>query len=253
MARLRKPRGEFWFDEDAADRAVTFFPRFLIHVKGEWAGQPFELDPWQRDNVIQPLFGWERKDGTRRYRTVYVEVPRKHGKSSLAAGIALYLLFADREPGGEIYSAAADRDQAAIVFDTAKQMVLSSRELSARCEVYRRSIVVPSTGSAYYVLSADAPTKHGKNASGIIVDELHAQAKRDLWDVLHTSTGSRRQPVTVAITTAGYDRESICWEVHEYARRVKEGIIEDDAFLPVIYGAEEDADWRDPKVWRAVN
>ncbi len=245
--------GAFWFDEEAADLAVTFFPRFLIHVKGEWAGQPFELDPWQADEIIRPLFGWKRKDGTRRYRTVYVEVPRKNGKSSLSAGIALYLLFADREAGGEIYSCAADRDQAAIVFDVAKQMVVYSPELSARSEIYRRSIVVPRTGSAYHVLSADAPTKHGKNASGVIFDELHAQPNRELWDVLNTSTGARRQPVTVAITTAGYDRQSICWEVHEYARRVNEGIIEDDSFLPVIHGAGEDADWRDPAVWKAVN
>ncbi len=255
MARVRRKgaNGDCWFDEDAAERAVSFFPRFLVHVKGEWAGQPFELDTWQADEIIRPLFGWKRKDGTRRYRTVYVEVPRKNGKSNLSAGIALILLFADQEPGAEVFSAAADRDQANIVFDLAKQMVLASPDLSAISELYRRSIVVPRTGSAYHVLSADAHTKHGKNASGVIFDELHAQPNRELWDVLNTSTGARRQPVTVAITTAGYDRQSICWEVHEYARRAKEGIIKDDSFLSVIHGAEEDADWRDPKVWRAVN
>jgi len=255
MARVRRKRGngEYWFDEDAAERAVSFFPRFLVHVKGEWAGRPFELDPWQRDQIIRPLFGWKRKDGTRRYRTVYVEVPRKNGKSSLSAGIALILLFADQEPGAEVFSCAADRDQAAIVFDLAKQMVLASPDLSAISEIYRRSIVVPRTGSAYHVLSADANTKHGKNASGVIFDELHVQPNRELWDVLNTSTASRRQPVTVAITTAGYDRQSICWEVHEYARRVNEGIIEDDSFLVVIHGANEEADWKDEKVWKAVN
>jgi phage terminase large subunit-like protein len=257
MARVKgktpKREGEFWFDEEAAELAVSFFPRFLTHVKGEWAGQPFDLDAWQRDQIIRPLFGWKRADGTRRYRTVYVEVPRKNGKSSLAAGIALILLYADKEPGAEVFSCAADRDQAAIVFDLAKQMVLSSQELSAISEIYRRSIVVPRTGSAYHVLSADVATKHGKNASGVIFDELHAQPSRELWDVLNTSTGARRQPVTLAITTAGYDRQSICWEVHEYARRIKEGIIEDDSFLPVIYGTPEDADWKDEKVWLAAN
>jgi phage terminase large subunit-like protein len=135
MAGLRKKRppsnGEYRYDEEAAERAVSFFPRFLVHVKGEWAGRPFELSPWQADRVVRPLFGWKKKDGTRRYRTVYVEVPRKNGKSSLAAGIALILLYTDREPGAEVYSAAADRDQAAIVFDAAKQMVLASPELSA--------------------------------------------------------------------------------------------------------------------------
>jgi phage terminase large subunit-like protein len=262
MARVGKPPkrrrrilrdGEFWFDEEAADRAETFFPRFLVHIKGEWAGQPFVLEPWQRDGIVRPLFGWKRKDGTRRYRTVYVEVPRKQGKSTVAAGIALYLLYADHEPGGEIFSAAADRDQAAIVFDLAKQMVLASPELRKISEIYKRSIVVPRTGSAYHVLSADAHTKHGKNASGVIFDELHAQPNRELWDVLNTSTGARRQPVTVAITTAGYDRESICFEVHDYACKVRDGVIRDETFLPVIYAASDSADWKDPVVWNTAN
>lgn len=254
MTRKGPPSdGAYWYDEDAAERAITFFPRFLTHVKGEWAGRPFELSTWQAEQIIRPLFGWKKADGTRRYRTVYVEVPRKNGKSSLAAGIALILLYTDREPGAEVYSAAADRDQAAIVFDTAKQMVLASPELSAISEIYRRSIVVPGTGSTYQVLSADVKGKHGKNASGVIFDELHAQPTRDLWDVLNTSTGARRQPVTVAITTAGYDRETIGFEIHDYACKVRDGIIPDDTFLPVLYGAKEDEDWRDPKVWWSVN
>ena len=253
MARLKKPQGEYWFDEEAAELAVEFFPRFLRHVKGEWAGQPFELSKWQQDEIIRPIFGWKRKDGTRRYRTVYVEVPRKSGKSSLSAGIALILLYADREPGGEVYSAAADRDQAAIVFDAAKSMVEASPELQAISEVYRRSIFVRRSGSVYRVLSADVPTKHGLNAHGIIFDELHAQRTRDLWDVLTTSTGARRQPLVVAITTAGFDRESVCWEIHNYALKVRDSVIADDSFLPVIYGAADDDDWRDEKVWKRVN
>jgi phage terminase large subunit-like protein len=256
MARVKKKakrEGEFTFDEEAADLAVTFFPRFLEHVKAEWAGRPFDLDDWQKEQIVRPLFGWKRPDGTRRYRTVYVEVPRKNGKSTLGAGIALILLYADHEPGAEVYSAAADRDQAAIVFDLAKSMVQASPDLSSRSEVYRRSIVVPRTGSAYHVLSADVKTKHGKNAHGVIFDELHAQPNRELWDVLTTSTGARRQPVVLAITTAGYDRESICWEVHDYASKVRDGVIQDDSFLPVIYGAALEEDWRDQKVWQRVN
>jgi len=245
---------EFYFDEQAAQVAVNFFERLLQHSKGEWAGQPFILQDWQRDEIIRPLFGWKRRsDGTRRYRTAYIEVPRKNGKSTLAAGIALLLLFADDEPGAEVYSAAADRDQASIVFDEAKRMVESSPLLARRAEVYKRSIVVPGTYSAYRVLSADAYTKHGLNAHGVVFDELHAQPTRDLWDVLTTSTGARRQPLVVAITTAGYDRESICWEQHEYARQVREGIIEDDAFLPVIYAADMDEDWLDEEVWAKAN
>lgn len=242
---------EYLFDERAARMAEAFFG-LLRHVKGEWAGQKFTLLPWERQ-IVRDIFGWKREDGTRRYRTVYIEVPRKNGKSSLIAGIALYLLYADGEPGAEIYSAAADRDQAAIVFGAAKQMVEASPPLMKLSNIYKRSIVVPSTRSFYRVLSADAPTKHGLNAHGVIFDELHAQPNRDLWDVLTTATGARRQPLVVAITTAGYDRQSICWEQHEYARQVRDGIIEDDTFYPVIYAADEDDDWLDPAVWEKAN
>jgi len=235
------------------DRAVEFIRRYLRHVKGEWAGQPFELDPWQ-ETIIRKLFGTLRDDGTRKYRRCYVEIPRKNGKSTIASAIALYLLLSDKEPGAEIYSCAADRDQAAIVFEMARQMVESHPSLTKRCKVYRNSIYVPDTASRYKVLSADAFTKHGLNAHGVIFDELHAQKNRDLWDVMLTSTGARRQPLLFAITTAGvYDPESICWEVHDYALKVRDGIIDDDEFLPVIYAAEQDDDWTDPEIWRKAN
>ena len=203
---------------------------------------------------MRPLFGWKRKDGTRRYRTVYVEIPRKNGKTTLAAGLALFLLFADKEAGAEVYSAAADREQAAIAFDLAKSMVEGSPRLRGIAEVFKRSIVVPSTGSSYKVISADAHTKHGYNAHGIILDEVHAQPNRDLYDVLHTSTGARRQPVEFLITTAGvYEPQSIAWQLHEYAGKVRDGIVDDPSFLPVLYGAPMDADYRDEAVWRAAN
>jgi phage terminase large subunit-like protein len=128
---------DLWFDERAAQVAVNFFERALMHVKGEWAGRPFILEKWQREDVIRPLFGWKRKDGTRRYRTAYIEIPRKNGKSSLSAGIALYLLFADGEYGAEIYSAAADKDQASIVFDLAKQMVDNSHNSNKKAATIR--------------------------------------------------------------------------------------------------------------------
>jgi len=243
----------FWYDERAAERAVQFFPRFLRHAKGEHAGQLFELLPWQADDVVRPLFGWKRPDGSRKYRRAYVEIPRKNGKSQIAAGIGLYLLFSDSEAGAEVYSAASDRDQAAIVFEAAGGMVEASPELLSRAEVYRRSIVIPGTNSSYKVLSSDVGTKHGLNASGIIFDELHTQPNRDLWDVLTTSTGARRQPLTFAITTAGFDRHTICWELHDYAQKVLNGVIDDPEFLPVIYAAPDDADWTDPTVWELAN
>jgi len=244
---------EFYFDEQAADLAVAFFEQMLVHVKGEWAGKPFILLPWQREDIIRPIFGWKRADGTRKYRFVYIEVPRKNGKSNLAAGIGLYLLFVDEEPGAEVYSAAADRDQAAIVFELARQMVEDSPKLSIRSEAFKRSLLVPSTRSVYRVLSAEAYTKDGLNAHGVIFDELHAQPTRDLWDVLITSTGARRQPLVVAITTAGFDRESICWEQHEYAEKVLAGVIDDPSFFAYIRAADEKDDWLDPKVWAKAN
>ena len=245
--------GEFWFDERGAELAVRFFERLLVHVKGEWAGERFALLPWQRDEVIRPLFGWKRADGTRRYRRAYIEIPRKNGKSTLSAGIALLLLFADGEPGAEVYSAAADRDQARIVFDVAKGMVTSSPHLGKRAQVFKNSIFVPESMSAYRVLSADAPTKHGLNAHGIVFDELHAQPNRELWDVLTTSMGARRQPLLVSITTAGFDRNSICWEQHEYARRVLAGLVRDESFFAYIAAADDEDDWLDRATWIKAN
>lgn len=233
-----------------ADLALRFFGA-LRQTKGKWAGQPLALLPWQ-ERIIRDLFGTLRPDGRRQYRTAYIEVPRKAGKSTLAAAIALYLLF-EGEPGAEVYSAAADREQARIVFEQAKQMVEGSPELSRYAEVYRNAIYVPALGASYRVLSADAPTKHGLNAHGVIFDELHAQPNRELWDVLTTSTGARAQPLVVAITTAGYDRESICYELHEYALRVRDGIVDDPTFYPVVYSAPDDAPWDDPATWHLAN
>jgi phage terminase large subunit-like protein len=253
----RKPKsdvsGEFWFDEAAADRACRFFPKYLKHVKGEGAGQPFELLPWAKDQLVRPLFGWKRSDGTRRYRTCYVEIPRKNAKSTISAGLALALLFIDNEAGAEVYSAAGDREQAAIVFNAASEMVAASPELRRRSRIFRRAIINPALGASYKVLSADAPRKHGLNAHGIIFDELHVQPNRDLWDTLTTSTGARRQPLTIALTTAGYDRNSICWEVHDYAVKVQKGIVKDPSFLPVIFAADESDDWTKPETWRKAN
>lgn len=224
----------------------------MQHVKGELAGEPFKLDQWQAA-IVGAMFGWKRPDGTRRFRTVYIEVPRKNGKSTLCAGLALYLLYADGEPGAEVYSAAAEREQASIVFDVARQMVDAEPILRQHAKVFRKSIAIEKAAATYKVLSADAYTKHGLNAHGIIFDELHAQPNRELWDVLTTSTGARAQPLTVAITTAGYDRNSICWEVHDYACKVRDGIIEDGSFMPVIYAAGEEDDWTLSATWAAAN
>jgi len=241
-----------YYDAEAAERAVGFFRDCLTHVKGELAGKPFELDTWQ-ENIVATLFGWKLDNGYRRFRTSYIEIPRKNGKSTLCAGLALYMLISDGEAGAEVYSAAAEREQASIVFDIAAQMVQAEPILREHTTTFRKSIAVERTASSYKVLSADAYTKHGLNASAIIFDELHAQPNRDLWDVLSTSTGARTSPLTIAITTAGYDRNSICYQLHDYAIKVRDGIIKDQTFLPVIYAADEKDDFKLPATWAKAN
>lgn len=240
------------FDSDKADRAVKFV-RALRHTKGKWAGTKFQLQHWQ-EQIIRDLFGTVKNDGSRQYRTAYIEVPRKNGKSEMAAAIVLYLLFADNEEGAEVYSAAAERDQASLVFDTAAKMVRNG-SLSSRCKIIdsTKRIVYYKTGSLYHAISADARSKHGFNAHGVIYDELHVAPNRDLWDVLATSMGAREQPLMVAITTAGYDRTSICWELHSYAVDIFEGRAEDPSFYPCIYAADENDDWEDEDVWSKAN
>lgn len=249
-----KRRGSTYSTDKAQD-AVDFFETHLVHTKGRWAGVPFHLLPWQADNIIRPLFGTLNKDGKRLYRTAYIEIPRKNGKSEIAAGIALKLLLADGEQGGEIYGAAADRDQATIVFHVAAEMVRRNSILSQRCKIIdsQKRIVVPKTGSFYRAIPADAAGSHGFNASGVIFDELHAQPNRDLWDVLTTSTSAREQPLVFAITTAGFDRTSICWELHERARQVLDGSLELPSFFAYIRSLPEEADWTDEKNWAIAN
>lgn len=246
----RRPR--FYFDREAANRALAFFDRYIRHTKGRWAGEPFDLEPWQR-KIISDIFGWKNKDGTRRYRIIYIEIPRKNGKSSWGAGIAEYLLFADGEMGADVFSAAADRKQAGIIFETAKQMTLQAPALLKRADILKNAIHVPETMSKYEALSADAYTKHGLSPHGIIFDEMHAQPNRELWDVLITGRGARKQPMVVVFTTAGYDRNSICWELHEHALRVKKDPSIDETFYPVIYAADPKDDWTSPKTWKKAN
>lgn len=240
-----------YFDEAAAAKAVAFI-NHLTHTKGQWAGQAFNLRPWQ-EKIIRDIFGWQRADGTRQYRTVYIELPRKNGKSEVAAAIAMKLLFADQEAGAEVYGAAGSRDQAGIVFAVAAQMVRNDKVLSRRTKVIDSTKRIVNAPSFYRAIPAEADLQQGFNAHGVVFDELHVQPNRDLWDALAMSMGARAQPMMIAITTAGYDRESICYELHDYADRVRRGIVKDDSFYPVIYAAPEEADWLSEKVWRAAN
>jgi phage terminase large subunit-like protein len=253
ISERKQEHVDYYFDRKAAARVVRFFERELVHIKGEAAGQPFLLQPWQK-KILRRLFGWKhRETGLRKYKTLYLEIPRKNGKSAFGSGLALYLLDADGEAGAEVVSAAADREQAAIVFETAKQMVLANQKLSGRIAMFKRSLVVHSSASTYKVISAEASTKHGANLSGVIIDELHAQPDRQLTDVLTTSQAYRLQPLTVFLTTAGYDKNSVCWEMHDYAQRVRKGIVKDPSFLGVIFAADEGDDWQQESTWRKAN
>lgn len=240
------------WDPDAADRVLEFFPSCLSHTKG-FHGR-FTLESWQRD-ILATLYGWKRRDGTRRYRECFIGIPRKNGKTTICAGLGLYHLACDGEQGPEVYCAASSRDQATLLFDPAAQMVRNNGRMSDALAIHEavKRIVDHRCGGFFRAIPSEAAASHGFNASAVIFDELHTQPDRHLYDVLKTSTGARKQPMFISITTAGYDRHSICWEIWDYARKVRDGIVEDPFFLPVIYEMPEGADWTDRDVWRAVN
>ena len=242
------------YDEEKADRAVKFIEN-LTHNKGKWFGKRFWLFPWQ-EQIIRDIFGIVDEKGKRQFRTAYIEIPKKNGKSELAAAVALYLLYADGEPSAEVYGAAADRQQASIVFDVANQMVQMCPALMKRSKIMAatKRIVNYSNAGFYQVLSAEVGTKHGLNVSGLVFDELHTQPNRQLYDVLTKGSGdAREQPLYFLITTAGTDRESICYELHIKAQDILSGRRIDHTFYPVVYGMADDADWSDEENWYKAN
>lgn len=248
-------RGLF-FDPDAAQHVLDFF-NYLRHSKGEWAGAVVELEPWQQFR-IGSVFGWMREDpetgeAGRRFRTAYNEVARKNGKSTESAGLGLYLLDADGEPGAEVYSAATKRDQARIVWEEAARMVRRSPSLSKRVNVLRSNMHVLETASKFEPLGADSDGMDGLNIHGAIIDELHAHRTREVWDVLETATGARRQPLIWAITTAGFDQTGICYEVRTYSVEVLEGRVQDDTWFAYIATIDESDDPFDESVWIKAN
>lgn len=240
-----------YFDEEEAERVLRFFD-FLRHSKGEWGGQAFILSPWEQA-YLWVLFGWRKKDGSRRFRISYLEVARKNGKSTLAAGVALYLLDGDKEPGAEVYSAATKRDQAKIVHGEACRMVRASTMLKQFITVRTDNMFVLDTNSKFEPLSSDYNSLDGLNIHGAIVDEVHAHKTRDLWDILETATGARRQPLMFAITTAGVSRQGICRELHDYLEKVLDGSLEDDSFCGIIFTLDEEDDYTDERVWVKAN
>lgn len=243
-----------YYDEEMANFAVTFIEQ-LCHTKGTWAGKKFKLLDWQ-EQIIRDLFGTLKPNGYRQFNTAYIEIPKKNGKSELAAAVALLLCCGDGEQRAEIYGCAADRGQATIVFDVAADMVRMCPALNKRCKILtsQKRILFTPTNSFYQVLSAEAYSKHGFNIHGVVFDELHTQPNRKLFDVMTKGSGdARMQPLYFLITTAGTDTNSICYETHQKAKDILEGRKIDPTFYPVIYGAGEDEDWTDPKVWLKSN
>lgn len=268
------------FSVDRAEHICKFI-ELLPHIKGdEWAGKPIRLEPWQVF-ILVVVFGWlTRGTNYRRFRTVYIEVPRKNAKSTLSSAVSLYMLTADREAGAEIYSAATTQKQARIVFDDARMMAAGSPKLRARfgVKVYKNSIscsfqeqrgdTVVEINSLFQALSAEGSTLDGLNIHFASVDELHAHKKRDVFDVLETGTGSRRQSLLWAITTAGSDTAGICYEQRKYVVRVlntvlrrhegmgypiKGTFLEDETYFGIIYTIDDDDDWTKPECWAKAN
>lgn len=256
---------DYYYDADAADKAADFFPACLKLVKGPRAGEPFDLEAWQRA-IVRSIFGWKchnctedpYQELTRRYREVFIYLPRKNGKSTFGAGLVLYLLLMTQEEGLEIYSAAIDAKQAAIIFKIAKAMVLKEGMLEDLTRVYKNSITKKDvngveTNSFYQPITAEADSSHGYDAYAYVVDELHNQPNRDLVDVLETSTGARTEPLGICITTADFDRKSICNEKLAQAHDIIRGYNPDKMVLPVVYETEQEDDWHSEEVWKRSN
>jgi len=243
------------YDQRRADFTVKFIS-MLRHTSGEWFGKQFQLMYWQ-ETIVRDIFGIvDKETGYRQFRTAYVEIGKKNGKSELAAAVALYLLFADGEAGAEVYSVAADINQASIVFNTAKAMVEQCGDLLKLSKLVpsTKRIIFRHTNSFYRVLSSETKSKQGFNVSGLVFDELFAQQTGDLFNTLTKYTGdASRQPLYFLITTAGRNRNSICYEMHSKAKAVLDGSKIDASFYPVVYGIEDGDDWSNPDVWRKCN
>jgi phage terminase large subunit-like protein len=252
---LKREEWKWRFDDALAARACAFVEH-LPHIKGQWARQRLKitLEDWQVF-IIANIFGWvDRDTGLRRFLTVYLEVARKNAKSTLAAGIGLYMLAADGESGAEVYSAATTGDQARIVFEVARQMVLREPDfIRGGIEPQRHGLYMPDDARKFEPLNAEGSTLDGLNPHCTIIDELHAHKRRDVYDVLDTARGARDQSLLASITTAGSDRAGICYEQRTYVVKVLEGVFEDERYFGVIYTLDESDDWTDPAVWPKAN
>lgn len=244
--------GEFWYDERTADKAASFFPNHLVFTEGEWAGKPFVLEPWEEHDIIRPLFGWKRKDGTRRFRRCFVWIARKNGKTELAAGVALLMLVGDAEMGGQVFSIATDEPQARIVFTKASNMAVRTPHLAQKLECLGKVIYCPELNASFRPLSGKPKGKHGLNMSGLVGDEIHEWVNGDLYTFVHDSSAARRQPLEFLISTAG-QKGTHGEEVFKECQAILAGDIDDPETMVVIYAPGEDDDWTKEETWKKAN
>jgi len=246
--------GKYWYDAEAANKVITFIESYCTHVKGKLAGQPLKLAPFWKDDIIRPAFGIKKvSDNKRRFKTIYLEIGKGNAKSTVGAGIALYLLGADGQMNPEIYSLAGDREQARIIFDTARAMIDQNPTLQKYYRTYQYSIVKNGSHGSYKVVSSESKTKHGFIPYGIIVDEVHVQPNRDLWDTTTAGQMKIDESITFAFTTAGHNKQSICYELHDKAVKINKGLITDNSFLGIIYSAGMDDPIHKVSTWRKAN
>lgn len=250
---IKTPTNGYKFDEKKALKPIRFIEQFCKHSKGEWAGRPVTLELFQKA-YISALFGFiSVETGLRRYRETVFMVGRKNGKSTMLAGIALYMMIADNEPGAEVYSTATKKDQARIIFDETHNMIKQSPEIGQYTKKRKTDLYFPLTMSKFQPLGKNSDTLDGLNAHCVIMDELHSVKDRNLYEVMKQSQSSRRQPLLVMITTAGTVRECIFDDIYSYACSVVDGTFKDDTFLPVIYELDKKEEWKDPKAWEKAN
>lgn len=253
VSDIKEPRGDYVFDKSRANKPIRFIEQFCKHSKGEWAGKPVKLELFQKA-YIAALFGFIHKDtGLRKYKETLFMVARKNGKSTMLAGIALYMLIADNEPGSEVYSTASKKDQARIIFDETLNMVQQSPELNRFVKKRKTDLYFPMAMAKFQPLGKNSDTLDGLNAHCVIMDELHSVKDRNLYEVMKQSQAARRQPLTVMITTAGTVRECIFDDMYAYACGITDGTFKDDAFLPIIYELDRREEYLDPKAWEKAN
>ena len=243
----------FIYDAEAGDR-ICWFIEHLTHVKGELAGQEIKLETWQVF-ILHTTFSWKTTEGIRRFRRVYIEVPRGNGKSSLSSGVALFCLCGDREPGAEVYSFATTRDQAKIVFGDAKEMARQNPKLKRAfdLQVLATSLYVPKTNSYFQAKSAEGSTLDGLNTHLAVIDELHAHKTRAVYDVVETSLGKRCNSLMWVITTAGFDTAGICYEVRSFVKQILNKEAQDESQFGIIYGLDEGDDWTSEEALQKAN